>query len=263
MVVIGDFLLAYVFCIFLQFNNKRGRNPVQNRIEPPVLVSRLMTFVMATSLVVLVVLIFTLDKMFPLNRPQVFFLTSQMLDDQELTLTEKPENLENYKKQFVREYVRARNEIVPDLGVMRAKWANTSDGIVRTWSTDEVFGRFTETQMANVINQDLDEAFDVTCNVEFPPDNSVIKTTNSNDDDGDTYIVYFQYKCSYGPLGDQKYTQEYVLRVQLQSTADSAVKWADRMENPLGIRVNSYDVIDAQKKVLNTDPLDWTGLIWE
>ena len=93
------------------------------RIEPPVLISRLMTFVMATALVVLGVLVWTLDKMFPLNRPQVFFLTSQNLTDKELTLTQMPENLDDYKKQFIREYVRERNEIVPDLAIMRAKWA--------------------------------------------------------------------------------------------------------------------------------------------
>ena len=60
---------------------------MQERIEPPILISRLMTFVMATAVVVLGVLIFTLDKMFPLNRPQIFVLTSQNLNDKEITLT--------------------------------------------------------------------------------------------------------------------------------------------------------------------------------
>ncbi len=235
---------------------------MQDRIEPPVLVSRLMTFVMATSLVVLVVLVVTLDKMFPLNRPQVFFLTSQMMDDQELTLTEMDNiDLEAYKKQFIKEYVRARNEIVPDLAIMRAKWANSSSGIVRTWSSDEVFGKFAETPMPNIVNQNLNEVFDITCSVEFPFEYAVVQDANSGDDD--TYVVYFDYKCSYGPLGDQESTQTYAIRVQLQSDADNSVKWADRMENPLGVRVIGYDVIDAQGKILNTDPLDWTGVISE
>lgn len=235
---------------------------MQNRIEPPVLVSRLMTFVMATSLVVLFVLVFTLDKMFPLNRPQVFFLTSQLLDDQELTLTAlDATDLEGYKQQFIREYVRARNEIVPNLAIMRAKWANDSSGIVRTWSADTVFGKFAETPMVNIVNQNLDEVFDITCNVEFPFEYSVVKKTDARDDD--IYFVHFDYKCSYGPMGDQVLTQKYTLRVQLESGDGNSVKWADRMENPLGVRVVGYDVIDAQNKVLNTDPLDWTGLIEE
>ena len=60
---------------------------MQERIEPPILISRLMTFVMATALVVLGVLVFTLDKMFPLERPQVFFLDTQRMEDKELILT--------------------------------------------------------------------------------------------------------------------------------------------------------------------------------
>ena len=48
-----------------------------DRIEPPILLSRLMTFVFAAALVVVVVLVVTLAKMFPLNRPQIFFLTTQ------------------------------------------------------------------------------------------------------------------------------------------------------------------------------------------
>ena len=235
---------------------------MQNRIEPPVLVSRLMTFVMATSLVVLFVLVFTLDKMFPLNRPQVFFLTSQLLDDQELTLTAlDTTDLDGYKQQFIREYVRARNEIVPNLAIMRAKWANDSSGIVRTWSADTVFGKFAEMPMVNIVNQNLDEVFDITCSVEFPIDNSVIESSRANEND--VYYVHFDYKCSYGPMGDQVLTQKYTLRVQLESGDGNSVKWADRMENPLGVRVIGYDVIDAQNKVLNTDPLDWTGLIEE
>ena len=107
------------------------------RIEPPVLISRLMTLVMATALVVLGVLVWTLDKMFPLNRPQVFFLTTQNIRDKELTLTKMPtENLDAYKHQFIREYVRERNEIVPDISKMREKWAYSDDGVIKTRSTD-------------------------------------------------------------------------------------------------------------------------------
>lgn len=49
-----------------------------DRVEPPVLISRLMTFVFATALVVLGALGLTLWQLFPLNRPQVFFLTTQI-----------------------------------------------------------------------------------------------------------------------------------------------------------------------------------------
>ncbi len=229
---------------------------MQDRIEPPILVSRLMTFVMATAVVVLVVLIITLDKMFPLNRPQVFFLSSQSLTDKELTLTGMGDlSLEDYKQFFVREYVRERNEIVPDLAVMRQKWANNTGGVVKTRSTDEIFGKFAMTDMVNVIQQDLDEPFNIKCTVEFPVNFSVVRQTNAQD----TYLVSFRYVCSYGDLGDQQYEQSYKLRIRLKSSAENAVKWADRMENPLGFQVSGYDVIGRENQVLDDDPLNWTA----
>ena len=57
---------------------------MQKRVKPPVLVSRLMTFVLATSIVVLGALAFTLYKMFPLNSPQIFFLTTTLRADQNI-----------------------------------------------------------------------------------------------------------------------------------------------------------------------------------
>lgn len=231
------------------------------RIEPPVLISRLMTLVMATALVVLGVLVWTLDKMFPLNRPQVFFLTTQNIRDKELTLTEMPtDNLDAYKHQFIREYVRERNEIVPDVSKMREKWAYSDDGVIKTRSTDAVFGKFVMTDMVNIIRQDLDEAFDISCAVEYPAGRlSVVNDVNSRD--ADTYIVTFTYVCNYGPLGDMEYRKPYKLRVKLESNAGNAVRWAERMENPLGFRVSDYNVIDTAGNVLDleqNDPLNWT-----
>ncbi len=229
---------------------------MQDRIEPPILISRLMTFVMATSLVVLVVLIITLDKMFPLNRPQVFFLTSETLEDRELTLTEIPDDsLEDYKQQFIREYVRERNEIVPNLSIMRALWADSPDGVIKTRSTDEVFGKFAMTDMVNIItrDRDLDESFNINCTVEFPPSKSVVPKTGETN----TYIVTFMYKCNDGSFETQEILRPYTLSIELESTAQNAVKWAERMENPLGIRVSGYNVINKEGKVINDDPLNW------
>ena len=45
-------------------------------IEPPILMSRILTFVLATSVVVLAALAVVLVKMIPLERPEVFFLVN-------------------------------------------------------------------------------------------------------------------------------------------------------------------------------------------
>ncbi|MDO4423752.1 MAG: hypothetical protein Q4C08_03085, partial [Pseudomonadota bacterium] len=120
---------------------------MQKRVEPPVLLSRLMTFVLATAIVVLGALAMTLANMFPLNRPQIFFLTTEIRDNLDVKLIEMPpvdNNLEDYKMAFVREYVRHRNEVFTNPVVMQSKW-NAEDGIVRKMSTDDVYKKFAET----------------------------------------------------------------------------------------------------------------------
>lgn len=228
--------------------DKRGRKPLQERVEPAILTSRLMTFVMATALVVLVVLIVTLDKMFPLNRPQIFILTTQTLGDKELTLTQMPEDLAKYKENFVRDYVLKRNEIVDNLMVMRARWGNNDNGVIKARSTDAVFGDFATTYMARFVHQDLQHSFDVQCNVEFYQHNAVVLYTSQSD----TYTVKFTYICHYGPDFEREYRQNYELTVKLKSTAKNAIRWTERMENPLGFKVSEYKVEGDQG-----DPLNW------
>ena len=77
-------------------------------IQPPVLLSRVLTFVFATSVVVLATLFITLVKIMPLERPEVFFLSTHTLS---VNATIEPlvpnsanqQALEQYEKGFVRE----------------------------------------------------------------------------------------------------------------------------------------------------------------
>lgn len=221
---------------------------MQDRIEPPILLSRVMTFVFAGALVVLVVLIITLYKMFPLNRPQVFFLMTSPRSDLEITLTELPptdENFEIYKRSFIREYVKARNEIVPNAKVMRRKWGNDNNGVIRAWSTPDVYNAFMNTNMWTALMNDVPD-FEFTCPVEFQP-GAVAPRTD------DTYAVSFSYFCanSDGQIDKKDYT--IVIRLELDNNAD--IKWSDRLSNPLGIRVAEYTIESG-----NGDPLD-TGYL--
>ena len=107
------FLLALVTGIFLQSKKTIGGLTLQHRIEPPVLLSRLVIFVFAGMAVVLFVLFMTLGKMFPLNRPEIFFITTKPANSSSIQITDLPmdsENIDSYKMAFVMEYVRARIE---------------------------------------------------------------------------------------------------------------------------------------------------------
>ena len=217
-------------------------------MEPPVLMSRLLTFVFAAALVVVIVLIVTLAKMYPLNRTQIFFLTTQPRADLEIRLSPfspDAENIEVYKHAFIKEYIKARNEIIPNAGVMRNRWG-VEDGDVYMWSTPEVYEKFTQTRMWQAYMNDIPD-FEFRCPVEF----TGIYPRSEN-----TYAVNFRYFCTNndGQGGGENSTivlkKDYtiVLTLQLEDT----IKWTDRLQNPLGIRVSGYKIESG-----DGDPLDF------
>lgn len=217
---------------------------MSNRVEPPVLLSRITVFVLATALVVLGVLVMTLTNMFPLNRPQIFFLQTEPRDDLVVKLIEVPpvdNNMEEYKKAFVREYVRHRNEVFTNPVVMQSKW-NAEDGIVRKMSTDDVYKKFAETDMFFAIMGGM-PGFDFQCPVSFlgPP------KYLSNDD---VYHVQIRYFCTDNNTG-QTIPKDYTIKIVLDAYVDKQMKWVDRIENPLGLRVGEYTVVEG-----DGDPLD-------
>ncbi len=227
---------------------------MSNHIAPPVLLSRVMMFVFASSLVMLGALAFTVYDMFPLNRPQIFFLTTQPRENMEITLTEMVPNDDNfkmYKQRFVREYIRARNEIFPNTRVMQRKWANDENGIVRTWSTPEVYSDFAKTDMWTALMNDVPD-FEFRCQVEFLSDGTDVGARSR---DGDTYAVKFRYFCSNN--NGQTDPKDYTIVMKLSFGAPNEIRWTDRMNNPLGIRVSEYRIESG-----NGDPLT-TGFLSE
>ena len=206
---------------------------MQKRIEPPVLLSRLMIFVFAGCVVVTFVLLMTLEKMFPLNRPEVFFITSKPEGASVIQVTELPpndSNFEAYRKAFVMEYIRARNEIEPNMSVMRQKWG-TSNGVVAAWSTPEVYKAFIKTGLYNAIMSDYPDA-PFNCVVNF---RGVPLQLSQN-----LYTVNFEYYCS--DNNGQTDTKDYTIRVGVTVTDDAKIEWTERLNNPLGIKVSQYIV---------------------
>jgi type IV secretory pathway component VirB8 len=221
---------------------------VSNSIEPPVLMSRLMTFVFAASLVVAVVLVVTLAKMYPLDKTQVFFLTTQPKSNLEIKLTPfspNSENIEVYKQAFIKEYVKARNEIIPSAVAMQRKWSASDEGTVYMWSTPEVYAAFAATRMWLAYMNEAPD-FEFRCPVEFT--GIVPRARDSQTNELNSYAVSFRYFCtdSYGQTTEKDYTIN--VRLELENT----IKWTDRLSNPLGIRVAEYEIANGED-----DPLDF------
>lgn len=217
---------------------------MQNRVEPPVLVSRMMTFVLATALVVLGVLFITIYNMFPLNRPQIFFLRTELLENQEIRLTDmlpSDENLDYYKQQFVREYVKQRNEIIPNAKAMQKKW-----NAILTMTTKAVHADFARTRMFNQLMTNNQSDASLKCALIFDGDPMRIMTNDAN---ADTYQVKFLYSCEdYAGLIPSK---DYTIKLKLSADKGSRVKWTNRIENPLGLQVVGYEVISGDGDPLN------------
>lgn len=224
---------------------------MQNRIEPPILMSRLLTLVFAATMVVVVTMVITLAKLFPLNRPQVFFLWTQPHETIEVKLAELPpvdENLDRYKKAFIREYIKARNEITPSIADVRKKWSNDENALVRAWSNDNVYNEFTQTALWNALMSEIPD-FEFACPVEFTTGAIVPRSGD------DTYAVNFRYFCvnNDGQIAPKDYT--IVLRLDMGE--GKKMKWADRLNNPLGIRVAEYTVESVDGNTNDkTDPLN-------
>lgn len=220
-----------------------------DRVEPPVLISRLMTFVFATALVVLGALGLTLWQLFPLNRPQVFFLTTQVRPDMEVRLYSMPTksnkgNIDLYLSSFVKEYIKARNEIVKNPTVMQRKWGNGADGLINMWSSPAVFEDFTQTLMRDTLMYS-NATIDMSCSVEFPAGGVVQRRA-----DGLTWTVTFNYICANND--GQLPRKEYTIIVELEKEDETTIKWGDRLNNPLGIRVKRYEIESG-----NGDPLNF------
>ena len=218
---------------------------MQSRIEPPILLSRVLTLVFAATLVVLGALVITLYKMFPLDRPEVFFLRSANLSDAEITLTQvmpSSGNLDEYKRAFIAEYIKTRNEITPNVRIMGNNWER-----IKTMSSPDIFAGFANTAMyqeylLNVANGA--DSLGFSCSVEFSQ-GSVRPYKNDNA----TYTVDFKWFCtnSYGQT-DRK---DYTIKMKLVADDTQNMQWTDRMENPLGLRVVEYSVESG-----DGDPLD-------
>lgn len=223
---------------------------MQNRVEPPILMSRLLTFVFATAVVVLAVMGTTLYKMFPLNKPQVFFLMTQPSHQLEITVHDMAPvdaNIGDYKLAFVKEYIKARNEITSNINVMRNKWTRDASATVRAWSSDEVFNEFAQTRMWTALMNEVPE-FELKCPVEFE---SGAITPRGND----KYAVKFRWFCENSD--GQVAAKDYTIVLTLGSDTNRTVQWTDRLSNPLGIKVVDYTVesVDGDKSD-KTDPLN-------
>jgi type IV secretory pathway component VirB8 len=221
---------------------------VTTRTEPNVLQTKITIFVLTGLVLTLGILLVTVYKMFPLNRPQIFFLRSVNRDNQDVQIINKLQKsdkmLQNYKVAFINEYIQHRNEIHQNRNVMEKKW-NASDGAIRIWSDDKVYEEFSKTK-AFKRYMNAKQSPNVTCGTNVTE--TLPLTADVNTPNKERYQVGVIYSCvdKYG------YTTQTSYKIHVDiATDNTTLRWKNRLDNPLGLKVVQYKVVDGQ-----TDPLD-------
>jgi type IV secretory pathway component VirB8 len=210
-------------------------------LQPNAFTARMMSFVLAAAIATALALVFAISNMFPLNKTQVFLLNSRRAENQIIEVEPLPvndKNLLEYKENFIKEYIRARNEIIPNLNVMRIKWR--TDGPVANWSSREVYAAFSQNSIVYAFMKDS-PPMEFSCPVEFLA--PAIEPRGS-----DKFAVKFRWFCTSESAG-QTAAKDFTIVIGLSSAAQ--VRWNSRMENPLGLQVSEYRVESG-----GNDPLD-------
>lgn len=226
------------------------------RITPPTLLSRLLIFVFAAILVVFVTLIFTISKIFPLNRSQVYFLTAQPRQEIDINLsqlvtTEHDIALKKYIPAWIREYVKVRNEISPNITNMRKKWGVSPTGYVYTWSSAEEYSNFMSKKFPQYVMTNRTLRVDYECVVNFDKSAVIPRTTDYR-----TFAVNFSHICYNTNNPEQIFEKNYQAIITIEFDNEKAVRWVETIENPLGIKVIDYKIESIDNLPASTDPLD-------
>ena len=224
-------------------------------VQPPVLMSRILAFVLATSIVVLGTLAIALVKMMPLERPEVFFVLNHTISVNTVIEPFVPDStnskaLNNYEEGFVREYIIVRNTLYPNVALTRKNWAN----IIKPWSGNRVYGALTRTAIYGEYASG-ETVPNISCSVNFVDTNkeqAVVKT--GSNEMYDEYTATFTWICENS--GGQTTQKNYKIRLRIQSVLDekssNAVEKLSKLrDNPLGTRVVEYTILSG-----NGDPLD-------
>jgi len=214
-------------------------------IEPPRLLSRLMAFVLAGSLAIFIVLVAALERMFPLEKTQIFFLSSKLEPDQVVAIQRmdlNPNSLEAYKISFIKDYMIKRNSVYPSNTAMRRIWYAGASSPLYAYSDEEVFRAMTKTDLYYAVMEGKWEPLIFNCGVTFAKQPELHTRATG------TYSVRISYQCKDDSSGQ---TQSKPFTILVSVKVMDSVRWNERLDNPLGLKVVGYEVMDG-----DPDPLD-------
>ncbi|MCL2629590.1 MAG: VirB8/TrbF family protein [Alphaproteobacteria bacterium] len=191
--------------------------------------SRILAFALAAMLAVVLALALALDNMWPLSKKQIFFMEEQQ---RFITITPhfpnaSPRNLEQFRENFIRQYLVERLSIVPNAAVMSRRWGNA--GRIRSWSSPEVYREFSTERMTVAVL--AAESF-WTRRVYF--------IGNPTPRGQNRYAARIRTVDEFGT--GQTEAKEFTIVVKLEFEETHTVRWEDRLRNPYGVVVSEFKV---------------------
>ncbi|MDR0319611.1 MAG: hypothetical protein LBH81_02630 [Rickettsiales bacterium] len=201
-------------------------------IPPGFVMSRILALVLAAMLSVAFALWLALDSLFPLSKKQIFFMA-----EQERFITVAPyfpntKNLEQFKENFIRQYINERLSILPNAAAMARRWG--AAGRVRAWSSPEVYREFSAEPMTAAVLQA--EPFWST---------RIYFLGNPTPRGQDRYAVGIR-KISELDTG-QTEAKIFTIILRLEFQSDMVVRWEDRLKNPFGVVVSEFRIEEASE----------------
>lgn len=194
-------------------------------VSPGVILSRVLAFVLAAQMVVAVVLWIALENMFPLTKKQIFFVSESDRFIQVAPYFPDARNLQAFKENFIREYIRERLGILPSQVEMSRRWG--ANGRVAAWSNPQVYRDFVSEKMTIAV---LSARPNWVRRVNF--------LENPTPRGNDTYAVKVRVVDEDG--AGQTIAKDFTIIIRLQFEDRRAVLWDDRLKNPFGAQVAEF-----------------------
>jgi type IV secretory pathway component VirB8 len=220
-------------------------------VSPSQIISRVTVFILAAQLVVVLALLITLSNMFPLTKTQIFFMDSAAAGKNEITIVPSIGNMidEKFKVNFVKQYILYRMTVIPNADVMRSRW-NAENGMVRAWSTPEVFGNFLgeRSEEGQLVRSVLAAADPKLGNKNIPFLRRVEIIGSPVPVGENKYSVDVRKIFSMPDNSGQTLEKESRITLTLKFEGERTIASDDRLRNPFGVVVSEFKEEDINKE---------------
>ena len=196
--------------------------------------ARAFGLICVVTLIANLILFAALDSLLPLVRVQPFFITTQDKDKQVIKIVRpSPKLLKSRQLQeaFVRQYLVARLGIGSDVDELERRWG--PEGTIQWMSSDSVYNTFVTKRAVGLIKQAREEGLTRTVDI--------LNTQFIPRTDGQTHWKAQVLVTDMSRSASDKQETRWDIDMSINfGRLRKGVSWEQRLQNPLGFRVESF-----------------------